>query len=298
VNTFDEEYSRLLKKFNVINEALPAIAAVAALPAAGYAAAKYDIIPEQIKQLAKENTLYMILSYVDITGITSWPYVEIALDELEKDPNSEWNKIFLILAVLSTIPVAGIGARLFMGILTYLPRVVISKIGRRITGLFRNSKKLKDDALPNLLASVYGKEVRGKDLGATLNQTLQQMGVRVDPDLVLKSAKKKGINLDAEYVKRITPAKGAAQKLKSALKTTGAVGSKVGAKALKTGGSVARPAAIAGTSYNASKEKGENKENLGTFLKNIKRTRTPAVYGGSSQEAMMGRAGATTPAKY
>jgi hypothetical protein len=295
VQNFNQLYKYLIKENSVINEVGPAAgllgaAAVVGAPTAAYLTAKSGIIPDEIKSLAKENILYQIFSFFDVTGITSWPYVEIALDEIDKgseDPLAQkWNYAFLVLSILSSIPVAGLGVRFTYRLITFLPRKVVSYLGNSISRVIGNSPRLKNDKLPEFLAGLYGKKVRNRDLGAVAVDAFEKLGLKVDKNLIIKKAKEKKLPIDPEYIKKITPVKGAMEKLLATLKTAG----NVGLKTLQTAGRISRPLAIGGAASAGLSDKASS------LLNSIPRTRTSAVYG--PKYNLVGKIGSTTPPKY
>lgn len=237
---FDSLVDEIIKENNKqLNEAfwIPAIA----IGAAGYYTWQNGI-PEEVLKLAEGNTIYQIISIFDPTGVMSWPYVKLALEKWQQDPESKWNNILLIMSFLATVPGMGIGARLIYKTLTFPIRVPL-KIARGMESLFSkigqkvSSSPKTMDQLSQILSKSYGSTYRGIDQGEAFRKALEKsMGVKITDDAIREAAEKAGINL----AKKGPAGARIIAKTGQAAKVVGKAGLKAGAAGVKLGGRISR----------------------------------------------------------
>jgi hypothetical protein len=203
---YDLIAERLYSKYNqeavLLNEFGPAvgIAARVLIPmATAYGVTRHfdGAVPDWAIKLSESKT-WRILSLFDPTGLMSYPYVERAWDEWEKNPNDQWSAIKYVLSLLATIPGFGIGARAIVKIATlpFMPikwfMALFNYAGRSVS---KNSR-LVNDVFPLVIAKSSTITHKGVNMGDSVRRSLEKsMGVKVTDNAIKAAAKKHGIQL-------------------------------------------------------------------------------------------------------
>ncbi len=214
----------------VVNEGVGVIFSIALMIAGPLLGSNYvqkNGIPDWITQMAEGSILYRIASVFDPTGLMSWPYYQIALENWKQDESDTKNNIMLILSMLSMIPGMGMGARLITRILTFPGRLPF-KVLRGLRDLFRmagnsisKSTKAVDDVIPTMIAKLSGKTHKGVDAGVAFRKSLENsMGIKITDDAIEATAKRNGITLAKGLTAAGATVKGAAAVVRPAARAS------------------------------------------------------------------------------
>lgn len=173
----------LIERYNseeIIEEGLPLPAILLWAGAAGLAG-KYVIengVPQIITKLADENIVYQVVSVFDPTGIMSWPYVGIAMDEAAKNPGDLWKQALVIIACLGVVPGIGLGAKTVSRLVTApitLPRWIVKLMmsgGRRIS----KNTKMMNEQLPAIIYKLGARSTPGGvNMGNSFRRSLKEV---------------------------------------------------------------------------------------------------------------------------
>jgi hypothetical protein len=200
--------------------------------------------------------IYNVAAVFEPTGILSWPAFVEALQDFEKE-QSAWNSIFLILASLAIIPVAGKPMRLVWGFFKLLKTIVVKVFkflptGRLATRLLSGSSRwsrqnpnvfdnISRSVLPKLneLHTASGKKASQVYISfLRVNKLLPEESIRNLEKLIKQSSKaSEKAAKSAEEAKLAKVSKtetDTSKQLKAAKAADDAVKAKEASKALKT----------------------------------------------------------------
>lgn len=238
-----------------------------------------------------KSMLYVAASIFEPSGVMSWPYLEEALAEYNRD-GSTVNAFFLLLALLSVIPVWGKPFQLFTKVLKlgikikFFPVFFVLWMAKRATSSLNRVGNVE-----RLLKETAGKFSNitlktGQNAGDLFKDTIKKVTGKVIPDSALTG---KAAN------------KSKAAKVAGAIGTTAKVATKpivATARALKGPVGTSRLAAGVGLPLLAGGRKSkEEEEDFLDFLKNLKTLKRIPAYGGSTRPTF-GEIGQTGPALY
>lgn len=245
-----------------------------------------------------KSMLYTAASVFDPSGVLSWPYLEEALTEYKSDPSTV-NAFFLLLALISVIPVGGKPAQLLLTVLKlgikmkFFPVFFILWMIRKTRSSFT-----KLGNVDKVIGEAAGKFSHitlktGENAGDLFKETVKKVLGKDIPESTLV-----GKNLPKSGAAKV------AQKAGSVVKAVAKPVTKVGSavkKPLQGLVGTSRLGAAVGLPIVAGGQEGEmteqEKEDFAEFLKNLaKAERIPAY--GTSRRPEFGKIGDTRPAKY